>query len=369
MTNPFASMRIRNIFSQPETQQGIQKRFMSGIAPRPKPKLSYMPEEETDFSGVDSADPTDPNQNEASQYFDQMERVRRNKGPALTAYQQALTEQPTAESTRPSTGRRVGAAIAGAFGGLGGGVGAGVKTANDILDAPYRVAMRDYSNRIGGLGESAKLEQDDTEAQLKALTTARAMGLKYDEFKLKKLESDRDYGVATDKVGIDRDRAATYKDVSSRQAGAAERRATTGEAGQADTAAYRRRQAGTADRVAATGERNAATGEANAASLKTYREKTVELKGKDGKKVSPSQQAYAVDNALRELAQDPKFAVFINTKGKNPEAIKDDGSPMYAEFQRRKKRLAQASIEAGTPFDEDDDDDDDDGDIEIIRKQ
>ena len=347
-----------------------RKRFLSQTAPRPTP-FAQPPQ-------LSIPEPPDPNRSEASDYFDAMERIRTKKGPAVSAYQQALQEQPTAQSTAPSMLRKIGGVIGGIAGGFAGGPAAGARTATDIVERPYQVQMRDYQNKLKGLGESADIEQRDTDSQMKSLASARALGLKYDEYRLKQLEAERDYSIKAGAQALTRGNNESLADfrrrqaaTSERQAGTAERNAATSEAGQKDTAAYRRGQLGVAGRNAATGERNASTNAANAATARAgqenlagYRKGLLEIRSKTGKAVSPSQQAYAVDNALRELATDPRFGKHVTSDGKGGYDMKeDDGSLVYKEFKRRVKALAESSITKGTPFDDEDDSSDE---FEII---
>jgi hypothetical protein len=343
--NPFPAMRARSIFNQPTTPEQNTKRFLSGVNPAPK----------VDFSQPSPPpDPTD----EGSRYFDAMRRMSR-AGPAVSAYQAALKEQPTAETTEPSMGRKLIGTLAGVAGGFAGGPKAGIDTAENIIDSPYKEAMRDYQARMKNLGESAKLEQDDQTSQLNAMAKAREFGLSYDKYKQQMSQDLFERGIK------ERTTSATET-----QAQAAARRAATGEteardrarnidseittrAGQLDIGRGNLRvgqqNAGTNATRAAT----EAAAQKDTAAYRTAREKRL---GSQSKIVSPSQQAYAEDNALRELATDRnlgKYAI-ANPSGTYT-AAPDDGTETYKLFKQRFKTLTQSSLK-GTPFDNENDD-------------
>src|SRR3990167_8396294 len=186
MPNPFASMRFPNVFGrgdapyEPNFFGPTQKRFMSNVMPQPELEIPSYQSEPMDEGG---------------RYFDEMQRIRGQRGPALTAYQEHLNAMPTREQTNPSILRRIGAALSGGAVGLQHGFGAGAEFASDFVESPYTSALSDWSAKAQPLGESANLEREEAESQLQALTSARALGLKYNEYELKRLQNERDYGL------------------------------------------------------------------------------------------------------------------------------------------------------------------------------
>lgn len=126
-----------------------------------------------------------PQQDSNSQYFDEIMRMRNNPGPGSAAYRSALNEMPTPEEYKPNWMTRIAAGLSG-FGAGYKDPASGVETARSVNEAPYRSALEQYGNRLGTLKEGADLEQQETESTLKTMSEARALGLKYDEFKLKR---------------------------------------------------------------------------------------------------------------------------------------------------------------------------------------
>jgi len=344
MINPFSASRLSRIFSNPAPQTVPRKRFLTGISPMQTETQGIDPsalggEWEKPEMGAETS--------EGSKFFDELMRLRGNRGPALTAYQEALKGIPQTGDYKPSKWRRAGAAAIGALSGFGGGAEAGVGAANKFIRAPYDTAMEDYQNKMTGLGESAKLEQDETEAQLRALSSARAMGLKYDEYRLKQLESDRDYDiknrtarVAEGNLGVARSRAQAYaekmgrpdydykdledgsvmavnkndpsdrsiipaKTVSAATMQTGRMQAETARRGQEDTAGYRQRQTDIQGFQAETQR-------ANQLGQESYRRTRLEQLWKS-LQATPSELSRAMSNALDILAQNPVFLQFIET--------------------------------------------------------
>ena len=85
--------------------------------------------------------------------------------------------------------------LAGIAGGFAGGPRGGIEAANEIIDSPYKTAMRDYQTKMKNLGESAKLEQDDQTSQLNAMAKAREYGLKFNEYQQKVDKDKFDRGI------------------------------------------------------------------------------------------------------------------------------------------------------------------------------
>src|SRR3990167_7223888 len=128
MVNPFASMRMDSIFGG---DQKNRKRFLSNILPFQQAETQTPPLESRNPLDIRSMSWTpsenkpeiiEPEEeNEGSKYFSELERIRGNRGPALSAYQKHLDTLPTREATKPSKLRRFGGALVGAAAGLQGG--------------------------------------------------------------------------------------------------------------------------------------------------------------------------------------------------------------------------------------------------------
>lgn len=383
MGNPFSMARMRSIFSAPETEDQKQKRFLSGVSPfGPKRPDSYSSIFTTDT--VDPPSPETPavgdDDDDLPNYMKEAARLQSGNGPALTAYQNELKYQPQYEDYKPGTGRRIGATLAAAMSGYGGGVGAGLATGSQILDAPYATARSEYNSKIRNMAASAKLEETQNKNSLNSLAQARALGLKYDQYKLREAEVNGKQKVAETNAATSRDRAKAWIAKQGRKGYKYTQQEdgsllATNTSDPADVytvpaktiaAAQLKVNRRNADSTAA----NSATAASNATSLAEFRKGDLKIRGekearlgKTGKTVAPSQQAYARDNALRELFSDPRFNKFVIQSDKGTfEATVDDKSLMYQEFKKRLKRLTEASILSKVALD---DDDDSDADIEI----
>jgi hypothetical protein len=303
---------------------------------------------------------------EGEKYFDQLQTLNANRGPALTAYQKALGEQPTREQYNPSIKRRLGAALIG-------GLTRDPKSALAVTELPYQRAKESYTDKMRNLGESANLEQDEAKLKIQGLSDAYRFGLDYDKYQQSVAHENRQDTTAEGALDVSRGNART----SARQA-------DTAAAGQKSLEDFRGgqlkiggRNAATAEGVARTGARNAGTAEAAQKDTAEYRKRltenqkaTLDLRGKNGTKVSPLQQIYAESAALREMYSDPRYRDFIETVGDQGrlERVAHDGTPEYAQFEKELKKRAQASID-GAPYGDINgdggDDSDDDGSIII----
>jgi hypothetical protein len=344
--NPFFASRAAGIFSGGETPG--KKRFVGGVSPVTQPRLP------TPRLPQVMSEP-----NEGMSFFDEMRQIRQNKGPALTAYQEALKRQPTREDHKPSILRRIAGSIMGAGAGMQEGASSGFQTAQRVVDAPYGRAVERYNNEIGGLAESANLERQEMEDQIQALTQARALGLKYDEYKLKMLESERDYEIA-------QRNAAAREQVNQLTA---QRDNTRDERERARLDAqiqYWNGQLQIGSTNARTGRMNAETNRENiwdltnvhrpqSRALQLFAIESANTRNAAGRRPTPTEQARAVENALGMMRSDPKWRGFIQDvgAGEYPTATdikEDDGSPHYREFKMELKRRVEDAIRRGSPF-------------------
>lgn len=366
MMNPISAMRSASIFGKPSSQP---KRFLSNIAPvrfgAPPEAPGMTPSRITppQFGPMEIPEPEQEG-SDAGDYFDQITRLRQNKGPALTAYQNALKTMPTMAEHEPSKMRRFGAILTGALAGFGGGAGAGMAAATHFNETPYRRAMEEYGSKLSGLGESAQLEMDEMEQQIRALKEARALGLQYDEYRLKQLELEYERQFNQGKLRVDERNADTNAFV-----------AETGRRTSDNTGTYQTGLLGIGRSNANTNARRAgdqARDIDSRISDRTARQGIEKSRiaaslQKNRQDITPAEQQRAIDNALRVMSTDPRFQAFIT----NDEGIYDinsgaaNSSPMYAEFLRELKRKAELSMSSGTPFDSEFGGPDEDGDFII----
>lgn len=134
-----------------------------------------------------------PEQSDSSRFYDEVQRLRGQEGPGVTAYRRALGEMPNPADYNPGKFTRVAAGLAGISAGLRD-AGRGVETAMRLNRAPYEAAMDEYGTRLGGLKEQAYIEREDAKARADALTDAAKLGLSYKDYELKvrKQESDEE---------------------------------------------------------------------------------------------------------------------------------------------------------------------------------
>lgn len=119
----------------------------------------------------------------ASQFYKEMQRLQAERGPAVTAYQNAIAEQPSAADYRPNWLTRIAAGLSGFSAGMKD-PAEGVRTAMAINNSGYDRAMTEYQQRVSGLKESAGLERDDLKLRLSGLEAAQKAGLDYKKYQL-----------------------------------------------------------------------------------------------------------------------------------------------------------------------------------------
>jgi hypothetical protein len=384
----FSFGNLLSAFRSPNTmgsESGGRKRFTSGTMPQfeqrdvvaqpfeqPEPyeppeiqSRAYGPEARKPFQSPMSLPGglAEDRRSEGMKYYDELENIRTNRGPALSAYQKALEEQPTYDQFKPSFGRKLAAGIAGGAAGLGGDARGGVQMAQYIKDAPYDRAKGEYESRMKNLGASAKLEQDEIEAKLKSLQAARALGLDYDEYELKKTEHAWKRITDENAMNVANRGAATGEknaETNQTQAETGQFNADTQrwEAGATDR--WRNRTATTAEEAQDANERNInsmiedrlrddETARARiAASLEAARIRS----GATNPSPASNQQG-AIDNAVRMMARDPRFSRYFDMEDPAAPSIKaDDKSPGYEEMMRELQTITERQLFKGTPFGE-----------------
>jgi hypothetical protein len=201
------------------------------------------------------------------------------------------------------------------------------------------------------------MEQDQQESDLK-LEAAQKMHLDYGKFTFEQLKEKAQREIEQPKE-LSLRNAASAKT----QAAAAARRAATGEKTAGDQSrnidseiTTRAGQLGVSRGQLGVSQRNAGTAAAAQQDMAAYHKGTLDIKRADGKKVSPSQQNYALDVAYRQLSSDPEFAAFVKKDDKGFYDVEpgkvDEKSLTYQSFRRRVKALAEAAIKKGTPYDD-----------------
>lgn len=340
--NPFMAQRQRNIlaprggFGNPDAPTRSQPGFQFNFRQPPRP-MDEIPR---------------PDRPDSDQYFDEMNRIQNEGSPSLTAYKEALSHQPTREEHAPGVWKRLGTALAGGAIAYGGGDGYGM--AKEVQDAPYKHAIEDYDRKLKGLGEQADIEQDATDSRLKMLQNARAMGLKYDQYELQKLEAQSRMTNATTTANAALKRAEAYAaqqakpgyDTHAQEDGSvlyvnknnpADRHVVPAKTVAAGQLGVARTNAGTAQRNARTAEGQLGVAQANASTSAARGAAYVDTVGKPRPAASrvptPDVQQDAEDNALRQMATDPLFKGFIGADDKGfPTVTEDDGSEDYQDF-------------------------------------
>lgn len=337
-TNPFMAARQRSILA-PDT-------FMPGARKTSRPRLTM------DFQLSDRRQPPQPMDEVPrpyDRYDEELNDIYNSAGPGLQAYKEALATQPNRDDYKPGIWKRLGTALAGGAVTYGGGDGYGM--AKQVQEEPFQKAMTDYATKLGGLRERAGMEQDEAETRIRALQQARAMGLKYDEFELKRLEAQNRMTNATTTANAAMKRAEAYAAAQARpgyDAHAQEdgsvlyvNKNNPAEKITVPAKTVAAGQLGVARRNASTAERNATT---NAGQLDVARTRAatdaargaayVENAGRNrNRPATPDAQRDAVDNALSEMMSDPVFKEFIQLDDKGfPSPIEDDGSEDYQDF-------------------------------------
>lgn len=317
--NPFMKQRQRNILAPTSfNQEGPSK-----------PKLN------ANFD-YDDPDPYQPPKQRG--YEDDIMDMMKESNPGAEAYKDYLSRMPEREDYKPGVMTRIAAALSGGAAGMRD-PGAGVKTAMDVNSSNYRSALSDYANEGVGLKEHAGMEQDDRDTRLRSLQNARAMGLKYDEFDLKRREAGNKNAIDLQNSESGRIRADAYAKAQGKprhqyrdqQDGSIlEINEDTGQQRIIPGKNVAAGQLGVSQRNAAVGEQNAGTnaaraGTAGLAQTETGRHNLV-MEGRPtaGTYVPPGQQRDARTLALEEFSTIPEYAEFIEQDKNLPIGLKPE---------------------------------------------
>lgn len=377
MFDLLSALRSRKLIGGLQPQGGssptypMRKRFFTGVDPTTAGSdYGGTPGDDGDpelGSVTDTPQAPAPQQSEAGNYFDEMQRVLRNR-PATSAYQDALKTPPQEANYHPSLGRRLaGFGLGLAQGATSGDARQGMQLADTVINDPFKKQQSDYALSIGNKKAAAQIEGGDVDDQLKSLSEARAMGLKYDEFKLKQKEDNEKhlYDEADRKVKQQTADAATARAnayVKAQGKGDYEYKVQSDgsilainkhDSNDQKTIPAKSIEAFTAQ----TGRMNANTGAKSAADRARDIDSLIATRAATGKRKTPASagdQGKAIDTALSLLYRDARFKKFIKVGGdadKEPYVMAaDDGSPMYRAFRDELKKKVTDALERGTPF-------------------
>lgn len=334
LSNPFQTQRRRNILAPSFGQEESST-----------PKLSFDFNDRQSTGSVVTRKPRT--------YEDDIADLENNPSPGLQAYKDYLTRMPKPEDNRPGAMTRIAAGLSGFSAGLRD-PGEGVKVAQELNSSKYRGAIRDYANEGIGLKEQASLENTERDDKLKALQNARAMGLKYDEFDLKRRETEAQmtnqattanaamkraeaYAAAQAKPGYDAQPQQDGSLLYINKSNPADRITVPAKTIQAGQLGVARTNAATAQGQLGVARTNASTNQVNAG-INAVRAETgsraADAAAKRGVKApTPQAQAQAEANALNMMRTDPLFKKYVIVgKDGYGSVADDDGTLDYQDF-------------------------------------
>lgn len=322
LSSPFDRLRQMRILGGSPQQ--------SPLAPRPAPQR---------FGMMSPQEPAQAPQQPGS-YEDDIMNLMNTSGPALQAYRDYISRLPQREDYKPGVMTRIAAALSGFGAGLRS-PEEGVRVASDINSSRFRNTMTDYANEGVGLKEQADIEQGELAQKIRALQAARALGLKYDEFHLKQLESQNRMQNDTTTANAAMTRAQAYADRQSRpgyhyfpQADGSvlqvgddgSRTEIPANTVEAENTRLRGRELGNSVRRTNIYDRSV--------SDRARHDRAMENRPTAASRPpTPQVQQDATDNALREMMTDPIFSDYIELdKNGFPMPVEDDGSEDYQDF-------------------------------------
>jgi hypothetical protein len=335
--NPFQRMRIGSVMG----------------ASRPSPTYPNQSPVVQPHHGVVE---DDDNMDDDSRYFDELLRMRHQTGPAMSAYKQSLAAVPNAEDYKPNWLTRIAAGLSGLSAGVRN-PAAGVQTAMGLNRAGYENAVNDWTTKLKGQGEGARIEEAEHDGEMKDLTQAYGMRMKYRDYLLKRDKQGHDMDIADEKLGVDRQnantnaaRAQAYIQAQNRadldfipqQDGSIlqiDKRSGKREVVPAHTVAAYSAQTG---RISANASASSADAAQQNAKTNARRANIYEsYVGKYGttRPQSATDQTRAMDLALRQMYMDPDWRKFITADDKG---IFDPGDP--SDFSPEEWKLFQEEL-------------------------
>jgi hypothetical protein len=327
--NPFLARRQQNVFA-PNPATPSRTRFGADLTP----------------SNFDSGSVTTPGtpKKDDERYYDDISNMMSNVGPGIKAYRDFLTQMPNREDYQPGKWDRAAAALSGLAAGMRD-PEKGVRVASSIRDAPYQEAMQDYAVKGSGLKERADMEQEELNSKLRALQNARALGLKYDEYDLKRREAQAKMDNDAAHVQIDQSRAETYaKSIGKKHyTGTPQQDGSvlwTNDQDPNDThigagKSIASGQLGVSRTNAGANVQRANTSATAATETERHNRAMEKRPTALDRPQSPKDQSEAEGMALDELSLDPEFKDFIipaRSADDFPQPVEDDGSESYAAF-------------------------------------
>ena len=129
------------------------------------------------------------------------------ESPAEDKYKAFHDTMPQRGDYAPGALTRIGAALSGAAAGWKD-PSSGYKTAQDIVNTPYKQAMEDYANKGAGLKEAADIEGKSQDDAVKRMQWSREQGLKYDTLDQTAWEKAMGFSQEAQKIGISQDQLA-----------------------------------------------------------------------------------------------------------------------------------------------------------------
>jgi hypothetical protein len=267
--------------------------------------------------------PEAPQQNNASRFYDEMERIRNMDTPGISAYKGALQEMPTQEQYKPNWLNRIASGLSGFSAGMKD-AGRGIETAMSLNRAPYEAAMEQYQSKLGGLKEQALMEEKDRQTRMKSMMDAAQLGIDYEDLQRKQNLDLANIGIGQTRAGA----AVTAAEAAQQRAQAASRNqydytpvqggfmvtnkfdpsdskvipARTIQDAQLAVSQQNARSAATSAGAAVT---NAAANTSRAATYAAHPPNSA------SQFVAPGAQLSARDLALEQMADDPAFAKFF----------------------------------------------------------
>ena len=157
-------------------QAAIQRRGYEPAMQEQMPNR-WSPQAEDEMGGVWGQQQQEPQDN-ASRYYQEMQRIQSEASPGISSYRAALQNQPKMEEYAPSGWTRAAAGLSGFSAGLKD-AGKGIAVAQGLNRSNYVNAMDEYSTRLGTLQEQARMEEADKRSRLEALYKAQSTGLDY----------------------------------------------------------------------------------------------------------------------------------------------------------------------------------------------
>jgi len=183
----------------------LRPSILDKFVPRkPKPDMtrSFVPAPEEEPVQDTSLPP-------GQRFMEEILKLRTQRGPAMSAYEEHLKATPSAEDHKPGWFTRIAAGLSGLSAGMRNPM-EGVTTARAINRGGYDAALEDYYNRAGVLGSAAEIERKDREDYIDALKAGAESGLTWEKFLEDKRKNEQAGRVAQQNADTAQARAEAY---------------------------------------------------------------------------------------------------------------------------------------------------------------